>query len=294
MLKEKMGEGWRARDIRTNGVRLHVVEAGEEAAPLVVLLHGFPEYWYSWRHQIDPLVGAGYRVMVPDMRGYNLSEKPQGLAAYHIDTLAADVVGLIDAAGKEKAIVVGHDWGGAIAWHVALEHTKRVEKLAILNAPHPVVFARELRRPSQFKKSLYILYFQLPWAEKKLAEGNFRLMDKMLQRDPVHREAFSEEDRRLYCQAMAQPGALTAALNYYRKAARSLGMLLPKQRRLELPTLVIWGEQDPYLGLSLLDGLDKYVSPLRIERIPDASHWVQCDTPAKVNEALVAFFSQSL
>lgn len=279
--------GWIHRETRVNGVRLHLVEYGE--GPLVVLLHGFPEFWYSWRHQIGALAEAGYRVIAPDMRGYNLSEKPKGLASYRMEALVGDVLGLIKDAGEESAVVVGHDWGGVVAWQVALRHPRVVEKLAILNAPHPVVFAKKLRTWEQFQKSLYILQFQSPFAERVIRRDGFALLDKLLQRDPVHTEAFSEEDRRLYCEALGQEGALTAGLNYYRAAARDLSSYWPKRQIVEAPTQVIWGEQDKYLGLSLLEGLEHWVRVLRVDRISDASHWVQCDTPERVNALLLEF-----
>ncbi len=281
--------GWMHRETRVNGVRLHLVEHGE--GPLVVLLHGFPEFWYSWRYQINALAEAGYRVIAPDMRGYNLSEKPKGLASYRMDALVGDVLGLIKDAGEESAVVVGHDWGGVVAWQVALRHPRFVEKLSILNAPHPVVFAKKLRTWEQFQKSLYILQFQLPIAEHVIRRDGFALLDKMLQVDPVHKEAFTAEDRRLYCEALGREGALTGGLSYYRAAARDLSSYRPREEIVEVPTQVIWGEQDKYLGLSLLEGLERWVRVLRVDRVADASHWVQCDAPAQVNALLLDFLT---
>lgn len=272
-----------------NGVRLHWVESGE--GPLVVLLHGFPEFWYSWRHQISALAEAGYRVIAPDMRGYNLSEKPKGVRSYHIEKLVADVIGLIDEAGASRCALVGHDWGGVIAWQVAIRHPERIEKLTIMNAPHPIVFSEKLWTWAQFKKSFYVLQFQLPIAEWFIRRNGFALLDEMLQKDPVHKEAFSAEDRRLYIEALGQPGALTAALGYYRSAFRSSWSHRPKREVLEVPTQVIWGEQDPYLGLSLLEGLERWVRHLRVDRVSDASHWVQCDAPERVNTYLLDFLT---
>src|SRR5262245_58570023 len=155
-----------------NSVRLHYAEAGE--GPLVVLLHGFPEFWYSWRHQIKGLAAAGFRVIAPDLRGYNESDKPPGIASYRLELLTQDIVELIQHAGEKRAHVVGHDWGGGIAWWLAMQNPQVVERLVILNAPHPVAFFRELRRPAQLLKSWYMFFFQLPWLpEVMLRVGNF-------------------------------------------------------------------------------------------------------------------------
>jgi pimeloyl-ACP methyl ester carboxylesterase len=271
------------------GVRLHYVEAG--SGPLVLLLHGFPEFWYSWRHQIPALAAAGFRVLAPDLRGYNESAKPLGVSQYHIDMLRDDVVGLIRQAGVERAHVVGHDWGGAIAWHVALTRPEAVERLAVLNAPHPAAFLRELRTLAQLCKSWYVFFFQLPWLpEWFLRRRNFAFLDRTLSRDRIKPGVFTAEDIEAYKRALAQPGALTATINYYRAALRrhpraSLRDLHP----IDLPTLLIWGERDRYLGIRLTEGLEQWVPNLRIERLPNASHWVQNDLPDRVNELLVEF-----
>src|SRR3954463_14227547 len=158
----------RHRTIATNGVHLHVVEAGPEGGPLVILLHGFPEFWYGWRRQIEPLAAAGFRVLAPDQRGYNLSDKPRKISAYNLDLLARDVVGLIEEAGAGKARVVGHDWGGAVAWWLGVKHPERLAKLALLNIPHPLGMRRALRRSSeQRRKSSYMFSFQLPWLPER-------------------------------------------------------------------------------------------------------------------------------
>jgi pimeloyl-ACP methyl ester carboxylesterase len=272
-----------------NGVRLHYVEAG--TGPLVVLLHGFPEFWYSWRHQIPALADAGFRVIAPDMRGYNLSGKPKGVRPYQLETLAADVAGLIRHAGATRATVVGHDWGGLVAWQVPLHHPEVLEKLIILNAPHPGAARRELRTLAQLRKSWYIFFFQLPvLPEWTIRRREFAGIAKILRTDPVRSGAFSPEDVRLYQQALAQPGALTAALNYYRALfRRSLREWSKPFPPITVPTLVIWGERDPYLGLPLLEGLREWVPDLRIERLPEASHWIQVDAPEKVNRWMIEF-----
>ncbi len=283
-------DGLLHREIGTNGVRLHVVEKGK--GPLVLLLHGFPEFWYSWRNQIPALAAAGFRAVAPDLRGYNLSEKPPGVAAYSISNLADDVAGLVRALGEESAFVAGHDWGGALAWYLPLLHPGLVRKLAILNAPHPAAFRRELKRSKeQRRKSRYILFFQLPWLpERKIRENDFALLAKMLRRDPVRKGAFPDEEVSRYKESLARPGALSAALNWYR-AALWHPPRLPKERRtIDVPTLLVWGEKDRYLGPGLTTGLERWVPDLRIERLHDASHWVQADAPERVSELLAGFF----
>jgi pimeloyl-ACP methyl ester carboxylesterase len=286
---------WTHREGRVNGIRLHWVEQGE--GPLVVLLHGFPEFWYAWRHQIPSLAAAGFRAVAPDLRGYNLSDKPRGVKAYRIEALLGDLASLIArlAEGEKdaKAHVVGHDWGGALAWYAPLFFPERLLSLTLLNAPHPLAFRRELRtNPAQRKKSSYVFFFQLPWLpERRIRAGNFAAVEKMLRRDPVSPGAFSDEDIRLYKEALAKPGALTAAVNYYRAALRFPPRVSGRTWPEDLKTLLIWGERDRYLGPGLLEGLDRWVPNLTIERIPDASHWVQGDAPARVKEILIRFLA---
>jgi epoxide hydrolase 4 len=272
-----------------NGVRLHYVEAG--VGQLVILLHGFPEFWYSWRHQIPALTDAGYRVIAPDQRGYNLSAKPRGVRSYRIEELVADVAGLIQHAGESRAVVVGHDWGGVVAWYFAMHYPDRLDKLIALNAPHPAAFRREIRRPDQLARSWYMFFFQLPhlpeWA---IRAGDFASLAQTLRTDPVRPGAFTEEDIRLYQEALAQPGALTAALNYYRALFRR--PLLEWRRPyspITAPTLLIWGDRDRYLSPRATENLSPWVPRLRIQHIPDASHWVQQDAPERVNEWMIDF-----
>lgn len=271
-----------------NGIQLHYVEAG--TGPLVVLLHGFPEFWYAWRHQIPALAVAGFHVVAPDLRGYHRSEKPAGVHNYRMELLVEDVAALIRHAGAERAAVVGHDWGGAIAWHTAIRRPAVVERLVVLNAPHPAAFARALRHWEQRLRSWYILFFQLPWLpEVALRLGNGALLERMLRTEPVRAGAFSDDDIRRYKEALAQPGAPTAMLNYYRAALRGGGALRASATPVRVPTLLIWGEQDRYLGTELTHGLDALVPDLRVERLPNASHWVMADAPERVNSLLTRF-----
>lgn len=290
-----MMEAWTHREGRVNGIRLHWVEQGE--GPLVVLLHGFPEFWYAWRHQIPALAAAGFRAVAPDLRGYNLSDKPAGVRAYRVEALLDDLAGLIALLGEgeeePRAHVVGHDWGGAFAWYAPLFCPERLRSLTLLNAPHPLAFRRELKtNPAQRKKSSYVFFFQLPWLpEARIRAGDFAALEKMLRRDPVTPGTFSDEDIRLYKEALARPGALTAAVNFYRAAMRFPPRAKGRAWPAGLRTLLVWGERDRYLGPGLLDGLDRWVPNLTVERIPDASHWVQADAPARVNDLLIRFLA---
>ena len=260
-------------------VRLHYVEAGD--GPLVVLLHGFPEFWYGWRLQIAPLAAAGFRVVAPDLRGYNLSSKPDGLAAYTAGKLAADVRDLIRERGAESALLVGHDWGGTAAWTAAMNHPEVVDRLAILNAAHPRKLNEGLRHPSQLARSWYFFYFALP----DLPEHHVRAKDweffQHFLRDAQPPYTKQETDR--YIEAWSQQGAAAAMIDYYRAAVRP-----PKGTKTELhpisaPTLVIWGEKDRYLGPDLAEPHHEDVPNLdRVERLPDASHWVHHDEAERV------------
>jgi pimeloyl-ACP methyl ester carboxylesterase len=275
-------------------VRLHYVEAGE--GPLVLLLHGFPQFWYEWRHQIPVLVEAGFRVVAPDMRGYNLSDKPPGVRAYRVELLARDVERLILACGERTASVVGHDWGAIVAWIVAMLHPGRVGRLAILNVPHPARFLDGLLSPRQLLRSSYVFFFQIPRIpEEVVRAGDFALLRSALQKDPVRPEAFATEDIERYVEAMARPGALSATLNYYRALLQSHRETWTLLKRIEAPVLVIWGERDRFLSRRLAEPPLPWVpNLLRVERLPDASHWVAEDRPQEVNALLLDFLRPPL
>jgi pimeloyl-ACP methyl ester carboxylesterase len=272
------------------GVRLHYAEAGE--GPLVVLLHGFPAFWYSWRHQIPALAAAGFHVVAPDMRGYNLSDKPSGWRAYDTDLLADDIAGLIRHFGVERAHIVGHDWGAMVAYTVAMRHPDMVERLAILNAPHPARLLAAFRTLRQLKKSWYIFLFQIPCApERLLARDDFSFAKRSLRAGAS--KAFSDGDLELYVEAWSQPGALTGMINYYRAALRRWPRAAPsKMSPIQASTLVIWGERDSYLGAELAEPESRWVPNVRVERLPNSAHWVQLDAPERVNELLIGFLSQ--
>ncbi len=269
-----------------NGLRLHYAEIG--SGPLVVLLHGFPECWYEW-HMIMPSLGARFHVVAPDMRGYNLSDKPSGVRAYSTRAIADDIAALIRSFGEEGALVVGHDWGGVIAWGLAMSYPEMVRKLVIVNAPHPDTMARELRTPEQFSRSLYALFFQLPL----LPEATTRLMLRQGLRATAYVPgAFPDYALDVYENGISKPGAATAMLNYYRATARTaLHILTTRRESIHQPTMVIWGLKDVALSPRLLDGLEEYVPDLRVERIEDCGHWVPEEKPRLVADLLTDFFS---
>lgn len=276
-------ESWTHHEAIVNGVRLHWVEQGQ--GPLVLLLHGFPEFWYSWRRQI-PVLAERFHVVVPDLRGYNLSEKPP--KGYDVLTLTDDVLALARRLSGERVRVVGHDWGGMLAWVFAIRFPEATEKLVVLNAPHPARFAEEVRRPRQFLRSTYALFFRIPRLPELLLGANrCWSLTRMMRRSAVVKDAFSDEDVERYREAMARPGALTAALNYYRAASLRR---LPKDQTVRAPTLVLWGVHDVALGKALTEGLERWVRHLTLCHL-DCGHWTQQELPEEVNRHLLEFLT---
>lgn len=269
------------------GVSLHVVRAGD--GPPVILLHGFPEHWRSWRGLIGPIADAGFTAIAPDLRGYNESDRPVGRDAYRMDALVADVAALVRATGATRARLVAHDWGGVIAWVVAARHPELIERLVILNAPHPILYRQRLRHPDQFFRSWYMGVFQVPGlAEFLLSAGDFALLRRMFT-GTARPGTFSREELDAYVAAMRPPGALTAALDYYRANLRGGPEPAAGGARVLAPTLVIWGERDAALSVRLLDGLHELAPSLTIRRIPDAGHWVHHEARNEVLQALIPF-----
>ena len=264
-------------------VKLHYVEAGD--GPLIVLLHGFPEFWFGWRLQIKPLAEAGFRVVAPDMRGYNLSSKPEGIAPYTADQLAGDVRGLIQERGAESGLLVGHDWGGTVAWATAMNHPEVVDRLAILNAAHPRRLQQGLRSPHQLRKSWYFFYFQLPGLpEHHVRADHWQFFQDFL---GDARPAYAPEEIERYVEAWSQPGAAAAMINYYRAAVRPPKGAKTELRPISAPTLVIRGQRDSYLGPELAESDHDDVPNLdRVERLPEASHWVHHDGHATARRLL--------
>ena len=260
----------------------------------VILLHGFPEFWYGWRRQIPALVNAGFRVIVPDQRGYNLSDKPKGVAAYDAEVLARDVVGLFDHFGLQRARLVGHDWGAVVAWTVAIQYPERLEKLAILNVPHPDVMTRfVLGNSVQRKKSWYVFFFQLPFAEWILRRKNFEALGRMLIQSG-RRGTFTEADVAEYKKAWSQPGALTGMVNWYRAIVRKSlrGAWNPAKvpvRRVSVPTLMLWGKHDVALSYDMARPSIEACERGELVTFDKATHWVQHDAAAEVNEKLISF-----
>lgn len=279
-------------EIVVNGVRLHYVEGG--TGPLVLLLHGFPEFWYSWRFQIPALAAAGFRVVAPDMRGYNLSEKPRGVLPYQLRHLTADVAALLRAFGGEHGgFLVGHDWGGVVAWHAAQRYPELVQKLIILNAPHPARYLDVLREvPSQRGKSWYVAAFQLPWLPELMLPDTAEQVERFFRGSGTDPQHFTPEDALQYADALNQPGAKTAMLNYYRALFRRTlanGLREPAPV-LPMPVLLLWGKNDVALDIANANAekLRRWVPDLQVELL-DASHWVQMDAPERVNELMLAF-----
>ncbi len=272
-------------------LRMHYVEARPERddAPTVVLLHGFPEFWYSWRHQLLALRDAGYRVIAPDLRGYGKTDKPANLDAYQIEHLAADVAALIRHLGKERVSVVGHDWGGMVAWWHAMLHPTQVETLSVLNCPHPGHQAAMFTDLAQVKRSWYMLFFQMPGVpEWRIQKDDHAYIRAILRDDPLHRDAFSDDDVQRYVEAL-DPASTTAAINYYRAYLRRGSSLKKQMRPLDVPTQVIWGTGDRYLGLEYAHPPTRWVWDVRVELLDEVSHWVQVDAAAEVNRRLTAF-----
>lgn len=281
-----LGVPLRSRFVDGDGVRLHVVEAGPEDGPLVVLLHGFPEFWYGWRHQIAPLARAGWRVWVPDGRGYNLSSAPSDISAYDVERLVGDVLAVIDAAGEERARVVAHDWGALVAWRLALVAPERVERLAILNVPHPAAFRAFLRAtPSQMARSWYVGFFQLPaLPERALQRFGTRALTATSAPG-----TFSDADLARYRAAWARPGAAHGMISWYRAAARRAGRLGTDDPTVRPSTLIVWGDADVALDARLAERSLAYCTEGRLVRVPGVSHWVQHEAADTVTRELLAF-----
>ncbi len=286
-----------------NGIRLHYAESGQ--GDLVILLHGFPEFWYSWRHQLTAL-GTQHHVVAPDLRGYNLSDKPARVEDYQIDVMVDDVIGLIDHFGESKASIVAHDWGAGLAWAVAQKHPDRISKLAVMQVP-PAAAWRANMSVRQLLRSWYMFFFQLPrLPEWLIGRNNFAALDRVFKDQVVRAGSFTDEDIEKYKAALREPAALTAAVNYYRANVFRLMRRKPetgvkfageapieKDRRVRVPTLFIFAEQDSAILPQTVKGVANYINaPYRELRIPDSSHWVQNEAPEEVNAALMEFLKQ--
>lgn len=272
------------RDV--NGVALHVVAAGDPDDPLVVLLHGFPEFWYEWRHYIEPFVDAGYRVLVPDQRGYNRSEKPAGIRPYRITELSQDIVDLIATEDRHTAHVIGHDWGAVVGWDLALRHPDTVDRLGIVNVPHPVVFEQVLTSNlTQLRKSWYMFFFQIPRLPEWYVGRNDYALVVTVMREGSRPGAFSETDFERYRRAWTEEGAFTAMLNWYRALFRYSED--PPRERTQIPTLIVWGENDQALVPEMAPKSLEYCEEGELEQFSDATHWIPHEYSDRVSNLLL-------
>ena len=271
---------------QAGGMSFELAEAGT-GDRLALCLHGFPELHYSWRFQIPLLVERGWRVWAPNLRGYGGTDRPEGVDAYHIDRLLEDVAALIDASGAREVLLMAHDWGAIIAWQFAIRRVRPLVGLVIMNVPHPMPFKRELRKWAQLRASWYVFFFQLPrlpeWA---FGRHRARMIRQAFVGMAVDKSRFPKQVTDTYAAAASRPGALTAMINYYRAAFRSTGAMTAGTGKVDVPTLMIWGEEDTALTIGCVDGTDEYVSDFRLERLPGVSHWVQQEAPEKVNAIL--------
>ncbi len=282
--------GFKAFRRKVNGIVLEGVEGGSADGPLCILLHGFPEFWWGWRHQLEPLAAAGFHVIAPDQRGYRQSSKPVSIRDYRLRHLGEDVVSLVEATGRCEAFIVGHDWGGVVAWWVAARRPERVSGLVILNAPHPDAIRPYLREhPTQFLRSAYVPFFQLPFIpEAFLRAFDFELLKRALRRTS-RPGTFSDRDLDIYASAWRDPGALTAMLNWYRALRpESSGIGAVPVR-----TLVLWGEQDEALEPGFAPASLSRCKNGVLQRFPKATHWLHLEEPKAVADAIVEFLTDA-
>ena len=280
-------DGIAIRTVTANGLTFEVAEAGS-GSHLALCLHGFPELNFSWRFQMPLLASLGYRVWASNQRGYGASSRPAGVENYMMDRLVADAAALFDASGAAKLTLIAHDWGGAVAWNFAINKVRPVERLVVMNLPHPYCFAAALKHWPQRRRSWYIAFFQLPWLpERVLAANGAAWIRNAFRRMAVDKARFPDAVLDIYAAAALRPGALTAMIGWYRAAARFRDPMRPGHGgRVDVPTLIVWGEADTALGLETLDGTDRFVSDLTIRRLPNVSHWVQQESPEAVNTIL--------
>lgn len=288
-----MNEKWQHRFIETNGIRMHYVEQGEGFP--VLLLHGFPEMWYSWRYQIPALADAGYHAIAPDLRGYGQTDKPEGIESYDIHHLVGDMVGLLDTLGLERAVIVGHDWGGIIVWQMALMQPERVERVISLNTPFQ---ARGRMRPTEAFNQLpdgrfnYILYFQEPGRAEADIEPNIDTwLGETMRRVAKDQDLITEEDTKVYCDAFRK-GGLTGPINYYRNVDRNWETTAHLEgRKITMPALMITAENDPILLPQMTEGMERHIPDLTKHLIKNCGHWTQMEQPDEVNRLIIEFLA---
>ena len=282
------------RFVESNGLRFHVAECGS-GDKLALCLHGFPECWYSWREQLPLLARLGYRAWAPDLRGYGKSDRPARVEDYAIETLLEDVAGLIDAAPARETVLIAHDWGGILAWAFAMRRSRPLAKLVVMNLPHPACLDRELRRWRQLRRSWYAFLFQLPRLPEALMRArDYRAIGEAFRGSAVDKSRFPDEVLQVYRENAARPGALTAMVNYYRAYGRGGGGARQRARGyplIDVPTLLLWGEEDIALCKETTYGTEQYVRDLTVRYLPRVSHWVQQEAPETVNAMLEAFLT---
>ncbi|MEM1052593.1 MAG: alpha/beta fold hydrolase [Pseudomonadota bacterium] len=280
------------RFVETDGLTFEVAETGE-GDHLALMLHGFPELHYSWRYQMPLLAEKGYRVWAPNIRGYGATDRPTDVRDYALDRLTQDVADLIDASGAKDVTLFAHDWGAIIAWAFAITNLRPLKRLIIMNVPHPSVMRRELRQWRQLKKSWYVFFFQIPWLpERFLARNGGDAVGNLIANTSCNRQSFGPEVRAIYSDASRRPGARTAMVNYYRALLRYGDSIDLGNARVDVPTLMIWGEEDVALGIDCTVGTEQWVSDLTLKRLPGVSHWVQQDAPDEVNTILDEWLPQ--
>lgn len=282
--------GWRERWCEVGDARLHVVEAGRGGDPMLVLLHGFPEFWWGWRHQITPLAEAGFHVVVPDLRGYNLSSTPRDLKAYELEVLTEDIVRLTAALGSERFYLAGHDWGAVLGWCALARHPERVRKAVLISGPHPEAWVEQIfKSPAQLLRSWYIGFFQLPWLpEQILGAFHFARLKAALQRSALG-GTFSPQTLGPYVDAWARPGSLSRMLAYYR-ALRRPPAHEPAQP-IEPPVQIIWGDKDRFLGRALMEASLARCGQGSLAVIANGTHWLHLEHPERITAEIVSFCS---
>jgi pimeloyl-ACP methyl ester carboxylesterase len=279
----------RTRTVEANGLSFVVDEAGE-GDNVALLLHGFPESRWSWRHQMPLLASLGWRAVAPDLRGYGHSSRPKGVEAYKLDHLVEDAAGLFEALGAKERLLIGHDWGSLISWVFAIEKRLPLDGLVIMNAPHPATIARARKNPRQWLRSWYVFYFQIPWLpERAVTAFGGRMVPRAFRNMAVDKSRFTDEALEPFRQNALIPGAMTAMINYYRANFSDLYRYGAGASKIEVPTLMVWGEEDSAIGIEFTEGYEDLVGDLTLNRLPGVSHWVQQEAPEAVNARLEAW-----
>lgn len=283
------------RFIAANGQTFELAECGDPASPrLALCLHGFPELNYSWREQMPLLAARGWRVWAPNMRGYGASSKPQGWINYRLDTLIEDVAALIDASGAQEVMLIAHDWGALVAWHFAIRRLRPLTRLVIMNVPHPKCAQRELKHWHQLKKSWYMFFFQIPGLpEWSLARDGAAAIKRVFVNDALNKQHFTADVQQVYADAALRPGAMTAMVNYYRALFRTPDARDIGDAMVDVPTLMLWGDNDVALDVRCTNGTDQWVPGIELHLLPGVSHWVQQDAPDEVNRLLADWLDRN-